>query len=187
MKRFLYTVATTKPFDVAVDALEKKVVENGFQVIHTYDVAASLRSEGISRGPLKIVEVCNVRYANEAPQRDINVALMLPCPIVVYTEAGETLISTMRASALTTFCLDSDLDQIAASIEKVVRQIIDQAAAFPVPSMAESSLDPAIRRGLFDKSGRPHSDRLTFRKKQRMEEKLRPAVEASAKHIKSTK
>jgi uncharacterized protein (DUF302 family) len=137
VKRFLYTVATTKSFDAAVDALEKKVVENGFQVIHTYDVAASLRSEGISHGPLKIVEVCNVRYANEALQRDINVALMLPCPIVVYTDAGETLISTMRASALTTFCPDSDLGEIAASIEKVVRQIIDQAAAFPVPSTAE--------------------------------------------------
>ena len=97
----------------------------------------ALRSEGISHGPLKIVEVCNARYANEALQKDINVALMLPCPIVVYTEAGETLISTMRASALTAFCPDSDLDQIAATIEKAVRQIIDQSASFSVPSIAE--------------------------------------------------
>ncbi len=136
MKRFLYTVATTKAFDAVVDALEKIVVEAGLQVIHTCDVAASLRSEGISHGPLKIVEVCNARCANEALQRDINVALMLPCPIVVYTEAGETLISTMRASALTSFCPDSHLDQIAASIEKSVRRIIDRAAGFSLPSVA---------------------------------------------------
>ncbi|HLI62974.1 MAG TPA: DUF302 domain-containing protein [Terriglobales bacterium] len=132
MKHFLYTVATLKPFDTAVEALEKSVVENGFRVIHTYDVAASLQAEGITRGPLKIIEVCNARYANEALQKDINVALMLPCPIVVYVEGGETLISTMRPSALTLFCPDSALDQIAADIEKVVLRIIDQAAQCPV-------------------------------------------------------
>lgn len=131
VKHFLYTVATLKPFDAAVEALEKTVVENGFRVIHTYDVAASLEAEGITRGPLKIVEVCNARYANEALQRDINVALMLPCPITVYREGGETLISTMRPSALTVFCPDSDLEQIAADIERVVLRIIDQAAQCP--------------------------------------------------------
>lgn len=131
MKHFLYTVATLKPFDAAVEALEKSVVENGFRVIHTYDVAATLQAEGISRGPLKTVEVCNARYASEALQKDINVALMLPCPIAVYMEGGETMISTMRASALTVFCPDSNLEQIAAQIEKVVLRIIDQAAQSP--------------------------------------------------------
>jgi uncharacterized protein (DUF302 family) len=131
---FLYTVATTKPFEVAVDALEKKVVESGFQVIHTYDAPATGRCEGISHGPLRIVEVCNARYANDVLQRDVNVALMLPCAIVVHLEAGETLINTMRASALTAFCPGSDLDQLADNIEKIVLRIIDQAAGFPILS-----------------------------------------------------
>lgn len=117
------------------------MVENGCQVIHTCDVAATPCSDGISHGPLKIVEVCNARYANEVLQKDVNVALMLPCPIVVYTEAGETRIGTLRASALTTFCPDSGLDQIAGNIEKIVRRIIDQAARLPVPS---SSHTPAL-------------------------------------------
>jgi uncharacterized protein (DUF302 family) len=96
VKSFLYTVETKKSFEAAVEAVENKVVEKGFSVVHTYDVASTLAAEGFHRGPLKIVGVCNARYTNDVLKKDVNLALMMPCPIVVYTEGEETLISTMR-------------------------------------------------------------------------------------------
>jgi uncharacterized protein (DUF302 family) len=141
MKSFLHTVDTQKSFEAAVEAVEVKVAENNFRVVNTYDVAATLTEQGFPRSPLKIIEVCNARYASEALEKDINVALMLPCPIAVYTEAGKTFISTMRPSAMVALCPTSGLDQIAAEVERVVLQIVDEAARVPsLPSDTERAI-----------------------------------------------
>lgn len=129
MKSFLYTVETTKSFEAAVEAVEEKVVEKNFRIVNTYDVAAALTEQGYPRNPLKIIEVCNARFASAALDRDINVALMLPCPIAVYTEGGKTFISTMRPAALSAFNPDSGLEEIAAEIERMVLEIVDEARA----------------------------------------------------------
>lgn len=127
MKNFQYTVSSSKPFDVAVGAVESKTAEKGFRVLHTHDVAGTLAEKGFAREPLKIVEICNARYASEALNKDVNVALMLPCPIAVYTKEGKTFLSTMRPSALADFYPDSGIEDIAAAVEKTVLEIIDQA------------------------------------------------------------
>jgi uncharacterized protein (DUF302 family) len=92
-------------------------------------VAATLAEKGFPRDPLKIVEVCNARYANEVLQKDISISLLLPCPISVYTEQGKTFISTMRPSVLADFFPDADIKAIAAEVEKKVLEIVDAAAA----------------------------------------------------------
>lgn len=141
MKSFLHTVDTEKSFEAAVEAVEVKVAENNFRVLNTYDVAATLTEQGFPRSPLKIVEVCNARYASEALEKDINVALMLPCPIAVYIEGGKTFISTMRPSALVALCPTSGLEQIAAEVERVVLQIVDEAARVgPLASPREGAV-----------------------------------------------
>src|ERR1035441_5531082 len=89
MKNFEYTVKTSKSFDEAVSAVEQNTAANGFRVLHTHDVAATLAEKGFQREPLKIVEVCNAKYANEVLQKDITTALMLPCPITVYERSEE--------------------------------------------------------------------------------------------------
>jgi uncharacterized protein (DUF302 family) len=127
MEKFQYTVASNKAFEAAVHAIEQKAVEKGFRVLHTHDFAGTLAEKGFPREPLKVVEICNARYASEVLQRDINVALMLPCPISVFTRDGKTFISTMRPSALTQFYPDSGIADIAAAVEKTVLQIIDEA------------------------------------------------------------
>jgi len=129
MRSFLYTVDTTKSFEAAVEAVREKVAEKNFRVVNTYDVAATLAEQGYPRGPLKVIEVCNARFASQALDKDINVALMLPCPIAVYTDGGKTFISTMRPSALAAFSPGSGLEEIATEVEQVVLQIINEARA----------------------------------------------------------
>ena len=63
------------------------------------------------------------------------------CPIAVYTEGGKTFISTMRPSALVALCPASGLEQIAAEVEKVVLQIVDEAARVgSLPSEREGAI-----------------------------------------------
>ena len=124
---FRYTVETSKSFDGAVQAIEQKTAEKGFRVLHTHDVAATLAEKGFSRDPLKIIEICNARYASEALKKDVNIALMLPCPVAVYTQAGKTFISTMLPSTLVEFYPQAGIGEIASKVEQVVLEVINEA------------------------------------------------------------
>ena len=121
-----YTVETRKPFDEAVKAVEEKAVAKGFGVLHTHDVSATVAAKGFHREPLKIIEICNARYANEALQKDIRLALLLPCPISVYTERGKTFISTFLPTAIPSFFPKAGVESLAAEVEKVVLEIVNE-------------------------------------------------------------
>jgi uncharacterized protein (DUF302 family) len=127
MRESLYTVKTNKNFEAAVQAVEQKSVAHGFRVLHIHDVAATLAEKGFPREPLKIVEVCNARYASQALQKDVRTASLLPCPVTVYTEKGQTYISTMLPSVMADFFPDAGLEKIAAEVEAIVRKIVDEA------------------------------------------------------------
>jgi uncharacterized protein (DUF302 family) len=103
MGNFEYTVTTNKSFAEAVQAVEQKTAEMGFRVLHTHDVAATLAEKGFPREPLKIVEVCNAKYASQVLDKDVKASLMLPCPISVYVQAGETHISTLLPTSIAHF------------------------------------------------------------------------------------
>lgn len=122
-----YTLPTRKSVDEAVEAVERKAVENGFRVLHVHDLAAALGEKGFPREPLKIIEICNARYANEMLKKDIRTALLLPCPIAVFTENGKTCISTMLPSRMADFFPEKDISGTAAQAEVIVRKILKEA------------------------------------------------------------
>lgn len=124
---FEFTVESAKSFDDAVAAIEQKSAENGFRVLHTHDVSGILKEKGFPREPLKIVEVCNAKYAAEVLQRDPKIAVMLPCPITVYTEGGKTFITTMLPSAMADFYPGRDIEAIAEAVEEKILKIIQEA------------------------------------------------------------
>lgn len=126
-RKFEYTVESSKNFEEAVQAVEARTAEKGFRVLHTHDVAATLAEKGFAREPLKIVEVCNAKYANEVLKADVKIALMLPCPISVYAEGGKTFISTMLPSVLADFFPDAKIRDVAGEVEKAVLAIVDEA------------------------------------------------------------
>jgi len=127
VKTFEKTVVTQKSFDDAVAAIEKKTAEKGFRVLHTHDVAATLAEKGFRRDPLKIVEICNARYASQVLEKDVKLALMLPCPISIYVQGGKTCISTLLPSSIVEFFPEAGIETIAAEVEKAVLGIIEEA------------------------------------------------------------
>jgi len=129
MKTFEYTIETKKYFDEAVAAVEETSARKGFRVLHTHDVAATLREKGFPREPLKIVEICNARYASEVLNKDVKVSVMLPCPISVYRQGGKTKITTLLPTSIAEFFPDAGIDVIASEVEKAVLEIVTSAAA----------------------------------------------------------
>lgn len=127
MKAFEHTVTTEKPFAEVVLAIEKKSAENGFRVLHTHDVAATLAEKGFPREPLKIIEICNAKYASQVLNKDVKISLMLPCPISVYVQGGKTEISTLLPSSIADFFPHAGIEGLAAEVESVVLRIIEDA------------------------------------------------------------
>ncbi len=123
----VYTLSTPKTFDAAVSAIEQQVVANGFRVLHIHDVQKTFAEKGIAREPYKIVEVCNVKYANEALTADPLIGLMMPCKINVFTEQGATKISLLAPSILAEFFPDANLSTMAREVETILRAVVEQA------------------------------------------------------------
>jgi len=127
MPAFLHTVESTKPFEETVRAVEQRTAEKGFRVLYTHDVSSTLAEKGFAREPMKIIEICNARYASEALKKDVRLAVMLPCPICVYVEHGKTFINTFLPSAIPSFFPEADLESLAAEVSRIVLEIINEA------------------------------------------------------------
>lgn len=127
MQEFDYTVESGKEFEEAVSAIETKSKEKGFNVLAVHNVKATLESKGFSRAPMKIVEICNARYVDQVLARDIRIALMLPCPIVVYEEEGKVKISALRPRLIADFYPSPGIADIAAEVDRIVLSIVDEA------------------------------------------------------------
>jgi uncharacterized protein (DUF302 family) len=127
MKRFEKTWTTDKPFEQAVAAVETKAAEHGFRVLHTHDVAATLAEKGFPRGPLKIIEICNAKYASQVLNCDVKISLMLPCPISVYVENGKTHISALLPTAMIEFFPAAGIESPASEVESIVLRIVEEA------------------------------------------------------------
>jgi len=126
-----YTVSTSKTYDEAVRAVTESAAAHGFRVQFVHDVTATLAEKGFDREPVTIIEICNARYASQVLASDVKIGLMLPCPVMVYEQAGEVFISTMRPSLIGGFFPDAEIDDVAAEVEAAILQIIDEAAAVP--------------------------------------------------------
>ena len=126
INNFDYTVETKKSFDEAVAAIEAKSKEKGFGVLHIHDVKATLASKGFDREPLKIIEICNAKYASQVLAKDIKISLMLPCPISVYVEKDKTYISTLRPKVISDFYPQADIDTLAEDVDRIVLSIVDE-------------------------------------------------------------
>ena len=128
MEQFDYTVETEKTVEEAVEAVVAKSKENGFGILHIHDVQATLAAKGIFRDPMRIIEICNPKFANAVLEKDVKISLMLPCPISVYTQHGKTFVSTLRPRIMGGFYPKAGIEGIANEVDRIVVRIVDEAA-----------------------------------------------------------
>lgn len=122
-----YTVTTARDFEAAVKAVEEATAAQGMKVQHVHDVQATLRGKGYDSAPLKIIEICNARYAHEVLAKDVLISLMMPCKVNVYVRDGQTYISALRPTVLAQFFPHAGLEEVAREVDKTIRSIVDAA------------------------------------------------------------
>jgi uncharacterized protein (DUF302 family) len=132
MEKFDYTVETAKTVDEAVAAIEAKTQEKGFRVLHIHDVEATLTAKGFTIEPMKIIEICNAKFASQVLAKDKKISLMLPCPISVFVEGGKTYISALKPRVLADYYPDASIEEIAGEVEKIVISLVTKQDKLPL-------------------------------------------------------
>ena len=127
MDKVLFRIESDKSFDEVVANIEQQVHEHKFRVLAVHDVQATLAEKGITREPLKIIEVCNAAFADEALSKSINVALFMPCKYTVFPEGGKTIVNLARPSMIAEMVPDGDLSELAHNVENRLITVMEAA------------------------------------------------------------
>jgi len=123
---FAYIGETDKSFDDAVVSVLKAVEQKGWSIFQIYDIKERLAAKGFEQRPLKIIEICSGKYANQFLNKNRLISLCMPCKINVLEEAGQVKIVGMKPTMISEFFPEINREE-AEEVEKEVREIVDNA------------------------------------------------------------
>jgi len=123
---FAYVVETDKSFDDAVVSLLKAVEQKGWSIFQIYDIKERLAAKGFEHKPLKIIEICSGKHANNFLNKNRLISLCMPCKINVLEEDGKVKIVGMKPTMISEFFPEVSKEE-AEEVEIDVREIVDNA------------------------------------------------------------
>lgn len=123
---FAYIVETKKTFDEAVVSVLKAVELKGWALFQVYDVKERLSAKGFEQKPLKIIEICSGKYANQFLNKNRLISLFMPCKINVFEENGKVKIAAMKPVMISQFFPEVNKEE-AEQVEKEVIEIVNNA------------------------------------------------------------
>ncbi len=124
-----YIVTSNKSVAQAQADLEEAVKNNGFGVLHFYDLKQTLDNKGVGLdNECRILEICNPHRAKSVLENDMSMNMALPCRISVYSENGQTKIGMIRPKAMLAAMSESEeLLQVAQEVEDATIKMIEEA------------------------------------------------------------
>jgi uncharacterized protein (DUF302 family) len=128
MKELGYSITSDKTMENVTASLESIAPEKGFRILAIHDVRETLAGKGFEIEPLKIYELCNAGFAYKALGNDINVAMFMPCKIVVRPEGDRTVMTLVKPSMIAEMLPEAGLDDLAGEVERQLIGIMDEVS-----------------------------------------------------------
>ncbi len=125
-KEFAYLVETEKSFDEAVVSVLKSVEKKGWALFQVYDVKERLAAKGFEQKPLKIIEICSGKHANNFLNKNRLISLCMPCKINVLEENGKVKIVGMKPTMISQFFPEVSKEE-ALEAEEDIKEIVDNS------------------------------------------------------------
>ena len=88
MSSYVFSVQSPKGFEATVQAVTDALKQEGFGVLTTIDVQATLKAKlGVEQRPYTILGACNPHFTRQALQADPDIGALLPCNVVMREDA----------------------------------------------------------------------------------------------------
>ena len=134
-----YGLMIKTPLDYAraVDAITAALKAEGFGVLTTIDVQATLKQKlGVDMPPYTILGACNPPLAHRALAAEPEIGLLLPCNVIVAVDAtGATAVSAIDPEAQFQLVRRDDLAPLAREVGARLRRALGQLPALdPLPT-----------------------------------------------------
>ena len=116
---------TEMGFDEAVDATRAALAERGYGILHEIDFTATLKTKidkDIER--VLILGACNPEFAGQAYDVNKNVALMIPCNVVVRESGGGCVIEAQNPDLLSNI-ISGGLQDLANDLAADMRSMMN--------------------------------------------------------------
>ena len=125
------SVSLSEAEKIVRDALSKEK----FGIISEIDIQAKLKEKlGVDHPAHKILGACNPKLAHEALQDNPDVALVLPCNVVLREENNQTHVSAMLPSVALKLFQGLKVQETACTAEEALKRVFENLLLhFSVP------------------------------------------------------
>ncbi len=111
---YVTKLEVSAPFDSAVDTVVAAFKEEGFGVLTTIDVTATMRQKlGIEMPRYTILGMCNPRLAHRALTLEPDIGVMLPCNVAVYERGDRVVVAAQDPGTMVEMTANLELEDVA--------------------------------------------------------------------------
>lgn len=123
-----FSKSIDRPFEQAIEDVTQALQSEGFGVLTTIDVKATLKKKlDVDFPPYTILGACNPKYAYRALQAENKIGTMLPCNVILrQTDDGGVEISAVDPIASMAAIDNPDLAEIALTVQGLLKRVIDK-------------------------------------------------------------
>jgi uncharacterized protein (DUF302 family) len=123
---YSFQVTLNTPLQEADAKVRQALKTEGFGVISEIDMSAKLKEKlGVDHPPHVILGACNPKLAYQALQDNTDVALALPCNVVLQEVNGSTIVSALLPSVALKPFAGLKVQESSCSAEESLSRIFD--------------------------------------------------------------
>ncbi|MFW9996636.1 MAG: DUF302 domain-containing protein [Candidatus Odinarchaeota archaeon] len=113
-------------YSEAVKKVTEELAKEGFGVLTTIDVKATLRKKlDVDFDDYIILGACNPPFAHKALLAERDIGLLLPCNVTIYSEQGRIFVAALVPTVAMSVVQNAELVTVAQEVEKKLKKVID--------------------------------------------------------------
>jgi uncharacterized protein (DUF302 family) len=127
---FTYRVEVDADVATTIEAVTAALQAHGFGILTRIDVHDVLKQKlDVDVEPQVILGACNPQLAHRALEADARIGALLPCNVVVRSEAGRTIVEALDPKLIAEIPENEQLRPVADDAGTRIRAALDAVAA----------------------------------------------------------
>ena len=113
------------PYEQVIEKVTAALKAEGFGVLSTIDVQATLKKKlDVDFRKYVILGACNPMLANQALNQELEIGLLLPCNVIVYDDAGGSVVSAVDPIMMLGMVDNPGLNDIAVEARDRLQRVV---------------------------------------------------------------